>query len=111
MEMLDRVILEKGVRTFPGLLTILNTLCIKYFNIKCTELIFINPESFTQILLKCTGDVATAKLVIKSLFIKPILTLIGNSSNMVDDLTNLLITNPDIFKERIFEIVNRLKTV
>lgn len=102
---LEKAVFERGSKTFPGYLALLRTLCMKRFNMSCVELFLVDPEALFQLVISCTGNTVTAKLIVKSLFLKPILATIGLSNN-VESFIDMLMRDPREFKEKLLYVVS-----
>ena len=102
-DFLDKVITDRGRKIFPGLLNVLNTLCLRLYNVKCANLLITDPEKLLYIVVKHAGDITTAKIILRDLFIKPLLSAI-DSAESPDALLNLIESSPHLLKEKVWQL-------
>lgn len=89
----------------PEFLKALNRVCIRYYNKDCITLLLEEPEKLRDILLKY-NDIATAKFVIKNLFLKPLLEKLDrDKEKLLEDLSSNFIEDSEVFKRKLQDVL------
>jgi len=105
MNAVRNIIYEGASRVSPGLLEALNLVCTTNTGRDCIDLLFNGPETLRRILLGFIGNAIAVRIVIKTIFLKPIERHFNTDS---EALATLFFEDIEMFKEFINSIIQPL---
>ncbi|MEM1542549.1 MAG: hypothetical protein QW101_05970 [Ignisphaera sp.] len=101
-----KVIKEISREYVPGLYDMIDIVCQISYGRDCISLVVEEPDKFLDVLRNLYHNDDDIRFAAKTI-VKPITKIASNCDTCEDELTELLLTYPQKFKERLSKLLNK----